>query len=212
MSVKTNIEMIQILNLITNKTLSPNQFYLLYCLHKNIAPSQINIAQELRSLENYKWIVEDIGNNVNPYKLLSKAHDVIHEVELLFNDGNRIPKVIISKTTHGENIKKYNEIFPNEKLPSGKYARSSEKNLESAFKWFFENYKYSWETVIAATIAYVNEYELNSPRYLYMQTSQYFIRKQQTDKSWQSELANRCYALETGATTDRENHFKDKVV
>lgn len=108
-----------------------------------------------------------------------------------------------------ENIEKYLEIFPKIKLPSGKAARSDKKNVETAFKWFFETHEYSWDSVLKATEAYVSDYETR--RYLYMQTSQYFIRKQQGDKTWNSELANWCAIVEGGVVEQRP-HFSEKVV
>jgi hypothetical protein len=57
-------------------------------------------------------------------------------------------------------------IFPNKKLSSGKYARVPSKNLENAFRWFFENYEYNWETIFLATQKYIYEYE--SKNYEYM--------------------------------------------
>ena len=79
-----------------------------------------------------------------------------------------------------EKITEYLEIFPKFKLPSGKYARSNKKNLENNFRWFFKTYSFSWDTVIQATVRYVDEYE--RVNFKYMKTSQYFIRKQNLDR------------------------------
>jgi hypothetical protein len=105
-------------------------------------------------------------------------------------------------------IRKYLDLFPSVKLPSGKLARCSEKNLIPAFRWFFDNNDYTEDVILAATDKYVEEYRMKS--YKYMQTSQYFIRKQQSDKSWSSELANYCEFIMNG--DEGIETFKDTVV
>jgi hypothetical protein len=50
------------------------------------------------------------------------------------------------------------------------------KALGDSFRWFFETYDHTWDDVIKATKMYVNEYR--DAEYLYMQTSQYFVSKQ----------------------------------
>jgi len=45
-----------------------------------------------------------------------------------------------------------------------------------------------------------------------MKNSQYFIRKQNTDKSWDSELANYCEIIINGEDLEDAPHFSDKVV
>jgi len=107
-------------------------------------------------------------------------------------------------------ITKYVELFPKRKLPSGKLARSNKKNLETNFRWFFNNFDYDWETIFKATAAYVDEYEAKG--YLYMQTSKYFICKSQSDKSKTSELADYCELISSGGELDTDSHFKEKVV
>ena len=110
-----------------------------------------------------------------------------------------------------QNIDDYLEIFPKFKLPSGKYARSNKKNLENTFRWFFENYDYNWTTLLSATQRYVNEFEVNG--YKYMRTSQYFVRKQATDKTYDSELATYCDVILNGDEDyDNSNHFGENIV
>ena len=105
-------------------------------------------------------------------------------------------------------IKSYNQIFPSKKLGSGKYARVNAKNLEPGFRWFFENFDYSWETIYKATNKYVKDYELQN--YNYMRNSQYFIRKQNVDKTWESDLANYCEMVSAEDYQDVV-YFKDNV-
>ena len=106
-------------------------------------------------------------------------------------------------------IKTYLELFPKLRLPSGKAARSDKKNVETAMRWFQENYDYSWDTILKATEAYVIDYQMRN--YKYMQTSQYFIRKQNSDRTWGSELANWCSDLVNDNVQNSDNYFSENV-
>ena len=108
-----------------------------------------------------------------------------------------------------QKIQEYVDIFPNRKLPSGKYAKTTAKNLESAFRWLFDTYDFSWELILEATEKYVKDYELRN--FDYMRTSQYFIRKQNIDKSFESELANYCELIKTNPDVDQV-YFTEDVV
>ena len=109
-----------------------------------------------------------------------------------------------------ELIQEYVETFPNKKLSSGKPARVNVKTLENGFRWFFDNYTYSWDIILSATRKYVNDFEMKN--YEYMRTSQYFVRKQNTDKSWDSDLATYCDMIINGEDEYEETYFKDKIV
>jgi len=164
--------------------ITPNSYYVLHCIKTSIVPNSF-VSKELekRRLINDGWLNKDLT-------LTDKSIIFTTEIDGYFT---RVKKKT-SKNLLGDNLAKnyilYTNIFPSQKLSSGKYARSNPKNLENAFRWFFENYNYDWETVLSATKKYVLEYrEIN---YQYMRTSQYFIRKQSTDKTWDSDLADYC--------------------
>ena len=144
------------------------------------------------------------------YKLSPEALTLVEQVESFFKLHKKKTSNDLLGQGHSEMIDKYLEIFPRMKLPSGKNARSDKKNVETAFKWFFETHEYSWETILEATGRYVDDYQTRN--YMYMQTSQYFIRKQQSDKSWGSELANCCAVVDSGQPEETNNHFKENVV
>jgi hypothetical protein len=134
---------------------------------------------------------------------------------IIVEAGFKKVKIASSTQVLGEayvdNIQKYLELFPKGRLPSGKAARSDKKNIESNFKWFFQNYEYDWNTVLQATARYVDEFEKKN--FLYMRNSQYFISKMSPDRTRESELANYCSAIKSGDTDDTpSDHFKDHVV
>jgi len=108
-----------------------------------------------------------------------------------------------------DDINSFREVFPPKRLPSGKPARNNVKALGEAFRWFFETYDHDWAIVQKATKMYVNEYR--DTQYLYMQTSQYFICKQDKHRVKHSTLADYCDMIIEGTNTGRD-HFKENVV
>lgn len=201
--------MIEIFNIFIQKKITPNQFYLLYSLKENVSPVGINLHVELRVLINDGWITHLERVTLPRYELTPLSIDLIQQVETLFKTQKKKNNIQVLGDNYTENIEKYLLIFPKIKLPSGKPARTDKRNVETAFKWFFENHDYTWEVIFESTERYVAEFEKKN--YLYMQTSQYFIRKQQSDKTWGSELANWCSTVNNG-TLDNDTFFHEKVV
>lgn len=179
--------------------LSPNELYLLWCIHNKTKPLNINAHTELRKLKN-KDLIDFEG------KLSPMAIEFLSKIQT-----QETPKTVVSSTDiTDEYVEKYVTLFPKGKLPSGKQARADRRNLKANFIWFFKNYKYDWDTILKATALYVDEYERKN--YLYMRTSQYFISKMNPDKSRESELANYCAQIISGDYQDDTNHFSEKVV
>lgn len=186
--------------------LTPNALYVLYCIHQKVLPKGfVHASLELRKLQLDGWVNENS-------ELTEKSIIFVSELENTFKKPSK--KVKSPKELMGENyldkIQEYNEIFPKGKLNSGKLARVNVKTLENSFKWFFENYEYSWETIIKATRRYVEEYSRNN--YEYMRTSQYFIRKQNVDKTFDSDLATYCDMINDGFEEEDKNYFRENVV
>lgn len=181
-------------NQISSVKLSPNQVYVLYCIKANKECQFVNIHSELRSLKLEGYVDETCRLTPEGYLILDKINSA--EEPFLVNTSKSI-------------IEEYIDIWPSIKLPSGKYAKGDKKNIEINFKWFFKNYPYSWETIMKATEMYVTEYEKKN--YLYMRTSQYFIKKQEADKSITSELANYCMLIESGIEDTGPKIFPEKV-
>ena len=197
----------QIFNLISIQNLTPNQFYLLYCIRENVQSIGLNLHQELRALLNDGFIHQDQAEKIT---ITEKGFLLLSEVESYFKVQKKKTSTAVLGPDFTEKLLQYNEMFPKIKLPSGKLARAAERNLETNFKWFFENYKYSWEIVLKATAAYVDEYERRN--WNFMRTSMYFIKKQEKDHSITSDLADYCAMIQSGGSVDAPNHFSDKVV
>ena len=183
--------------------LTPNAYYVLHCIKHKIVPNKyVNKQLETKKLLNDLWITEDL-------RITGKSIIFMEEIEGYFKKSKKKTSKDLMGDSFLDNIKVYNEIFPNKKLSSGKYARVNPKTLENAFRWFFEIYDYSWDVILRATNKYVDEYEIR--RFEYMRTAQYFVRKQNTDKTWDSDLATYCDIILSGSEEDT-NYFKERVV
>lgn len=186
----------EIFNKLTKEELTPNSFYVLYCIKNNTKPNNfVNSSLAVTKLKQEGWLEENL-------QLTSKSIIFTTEIDGYFKKAKKKTTKDLLGDNFTNNIKTYVEIFPNRKLSSGKYARVNPKNLENSFRWFFENYDYDWDMIFKATKKYIYDYSLKN--YEYMRTSQYFIRKQNTDKTYDSELADYCNMI--------DNVLDDEVV
>ena len=196
--------MTEMFNKLKEMNITPNTYYVLHCIKEKIIPATfVNKELECKRLQNDNWLTEDL-------QLTTKSLIFIEEIESSFKKTKKKTTTDLMGQDFTSKLQEYVEIFPNRKLPSGKYARVNIKNLEVAFKWFFENYNYDWNTIIQATEKYVDEYSVRN--YSYMMTSQYFIKKQKIDKSIESELANYCELIKTNPDDEGPSYFKERVV
>jgi hypothetical protein len=195
--------MTEIFNRLVQENISPNAYYVLHSLHEKVKPHNfVSASLECTRLKNDGWLNENL-------ELTHKSLIFIQELNGFFKKTNKKTSKALMGEDFADKIAEYINIFPNKKLSSGRYARTNPKNLESAFKWFFDNYGYSWDIILQATEKYIKDYEIRN--YEYMRTSQYFIRKQAIDKSFESELANYCELLKSNPDIDQV-YFKDDVV
>jgi hypothetical protein len=195
--------MTDIFTRLIQEELTPNTYYVLHCIRERIVPHKfVNKELECKRLQNNLWLTESL-------ELTSKSLIFMEEINGYFKRTKKKTSQDLMGKDFIANIEGYVEIFPNIKLSSGKYARVNAKNLEAPFKWFFETYDYDWETILKATERYVDEYSIR--RYEYMRTAQYFIRKQNIDKSFESDLATYCEILKTNPD-DQQVYFSENVV
>ena len=143
------------------------------------------------------------------YKLTPDGKAFIAHLDNYFIKAKKKTNIQLMGKSFVDNINVYREIFPNKKLPSGKPARVNVKMLSESFRWFFETYDSTWNQIFEATRMYVNEYR--DQEYMYMQTSQYFICKQDKHKVKSSTLADYCDMIKDGIDTE-DDHFKETVV
>lgn len=194
--------MVDIFSRLLKEGLTPNSFYVLYCIKEKIVVANfVNKAIECKKLQSDEWLDKNL-------ELTHKSHIFITEIDSFFRKTKKKTSKDLLGDEFLDKIEEYNKIFPNKKLSSGKYARVNPKTLENAFRWFFENYDYDWDIIMRATLKYVDEYSVR--RYEYMRTSQYFIRKQNTDKTWDSDLATYCELIKDGED-EVVDYFKERI-
>lgn len=194
----------EIFNRLIKENLSPNTYYVLHCIKEKIVPHEfVNKAIESKRLQSDAWLDDNL-------QLTAKSHIFMEEINSFFRKSKKKTSRDLMGEEFSQKILEFVNIFPNKKLSSGKYARVNPKNLESTFRWFFETYDYDWDTIISATEKYVDEYSLKN--YEFMRTAQYFVRKQNIDKSFDSDLATYCDLLNSGYDDDNYDVFKDLVV
>jgi hypothetical protein len=185
--------------------ITPNQLMLLYAFDKSVGVPQINPDLELRGLIKEEYIVK-VGDK---YSITLAGKKVMIKYDNYFVKAKKKTSIQLMGKNYTVAVQNYREMFPAMKLPSGKPARVNVKTLIDCFRWFFENYDYTFDQIYAATRKYLNEYEDNG--YMYMKTSQYFIVKTTQTKEKVSELADYCDMIREG-TDDDTQHFKENVV
>lgn len=184
--------------------LTPNQVITLFGMREGVSlPITTNDDKKALVDNNYIELTDGV------YKLTRHGKLIIINLDNYFIKAKKKTDIQLMGKNFLDKINQYREIFPAKKLPSGKLARNNVKALADAFRWFFETYDHKWEDVVKATKMYVNEYRDSD--YMYMQTSQYFICKQDKHRVKHSTLADYCDMILEGINTEDE-HFKENVV
>lgn len=189
--------------------IKPDSCLFLYCIKENVSTPFINHDACIEDLINAEMVTYEENEKGKTFQITQKGNILIETLDGYFLKAKKKTNIQLMGKEFLEKIESYREIFPKGKLPSGKPARNNVKALSESFRWFFETYDYTWDEVIAATKMYVNEYRQNN--YLYMQTSQYFVAKQDKNKVKTSTLADYCDMIKDGVQTE-EKHFTEKVV
>lgn len=162
----------EIAEIIEKTELNPNEYFLLY----------------------YLFTGKEVPKSINyDYKYSLRKHSYLDEYD---NLSVKAKKLFGQNLVDLDNVEKYRLLWPSLILPSGKNARSSAKELEVRFKWFFENYDYSWEEIFSATEEYIRYFEKKG--YTFMRTSAYFIYKEASPKLRSSTLAEWCDKISDG--------------
>lgn len=190
-------------NFLNENDLTPNGVYMLYNMINGTMVYNINTSHEQHKLALYDYLNENYDSSTNSvnYTLTKKAKDVIKKCDDYFKiSALKKAKNIVKFEDWEDNIKLFNELFPKGRKEGTTISfRSNPKELFEKFKWFFSEYpEYDWDLVFKVTSNYIDEFDEQSD-YTYMQTSKYFIKKDDKNKVTTSTLANLCYAhLEGG--------------
>ena len=189
---------------IIKANLTPNESLILFSMKQKVSLPLLDQKDKV-SLVNKGFLeLKD-----KKYIMTSQSKSICARLDSYFIKAKKKTDIQLMGKNFAERISNYREVFTAKKLPSGKPARNNIKALGEAFRWFFETYDYTWDQVHQATRMYVNEYR--DADYMYMQTSQYFICKQDKHRVKHSTLADYCDMIIDGVSTEDE-HFKENVV
>jgi len=176
--------------------ITPNGLYVLHAMHnKYLHNKYINILTEQYRLELNNFLEQTSPNN---YKITNKGLMLIRNSEKYFKT-NKASKSKIPFEDWKDNIEAFNEFFPKGRRPNSSLGfRSPPKELYSRFSWFFQEYpEYTWDMVLNATKKYANSF-IEEGTYSYMQSSKYFIKKDDVNKNTTSTLASICLMINEG--------------
>jgi hypothetical protein len=184
--------------LMANK-ITPNGLFALWTISEKVGYlNYINIVIELSKLERLNLITKiQCENNTCTYNITSKGRIILITAAKHMASAKKTNKVTMQEWE--SYIVTYNEMFPKGKKEGSAVGfRTNPKELLEKFSWFFEEYpEYSWENVLAATKSYTKEFE-DKNDYTYMQTSKYFIKKEDKNRVVTSTLAQICYNISQG--------------
>jgi hypothetical protein len=204
----------EIFTLLAKNKVTPNGYFVLHCMRDNyLMVDYVNHKYEQYKLEINGFLTTD-KTIVNPfYKISKKGFDLLEQVDELYSSlkGNAVKAEPRKKKQNRydewlQSIIAYNELFPRGKKDGSSVSfRTTPKELYERFEWFFEEYpEYSWEQVMEATRIYCEEFN-KSMDFQYMQTTKYFVKKEDKNKTVTSTLANMCYNIAEGNHTDMDN-------
>ena len=155
---------------------------------------RLSLSGHLKEVKN-----EGVATLTPVYHITDKGLHVIREVEKIIGKMKQPKKTEVPFSEWEEKIEQYNMLFPRGKKEGSSVAfRTTPKELFERFRWFFKEYpEYTWEDVMNATEKYLKPFEDTSD-YRFMQTSKYFIKKEDKGKNFTSTLATMCYNMKQG--------------
>lgn len=194
---------------LAGQSITPNGLFILHATyHGYMYVGYINFKSEQYRLSLTGHLAEDKKGLSSTYKITDKGLHIIREAEAIMAKMKRAKKTEIPFSDWEEKIEAYNNLFPKgKKAGSSVSFRTNPKDLFDRFKWFFKEYpEYTWEEVMAATEKYMKVFE-ESNDFTYMQTSKYFIKKEDKSKTVTSTMADICYNIKAGNDEDMDSGF-----
>jgi hypothetical protein len=175
---------------LASNNVTPNGYYVLHSIKNNYHHiNYINLRTEQHRLTLSEFIYEEDGK----FLLTQKAKQLLDAVDKIdLSIEKRVKKVPIG--TWEKEIAEFNNLFPKGRRDGSSTAyRTNPKELHERFCWFFKEYpNYNWELVLEMTKKYVEIFN-ESGDYRYMQSSKYFIKKQDKNMEVTSTLASMCW-------------------
>ena len=76
------LKQMELFDVITSAKLTPNQYYLLCCMHDSVTPIRMNFKLELKSLVEDNWISPN--QDKTEHALTPKSVTLVNKIERLF--------------------------------------------------------------------------------------------------------------------------------
>lgn len=192
---------------LAGQSITPNGLFILHATyHGYMYAGYINFKSEQYRLSLTGHLTEEKKGLSSTYKITDKGLHIIREAESILGKMKRAKKTDVPFSEWEEKIEMYNNLFPKgKKIGSSVSFRTNPKDLFDRFKWFFKEYpEYTWDDVLAATEKYMKVFE-ESNDFTYMQTSKYFIKKEDKTKTVTSTMADICYNIKSGNDEDMDS-------
>ena len=196
--------MMEIFKFLYTNHITPNGLFVLYSMNDKVGyPNYISHLTETHRLKLQGFIE---GNDPKNYSITMKGFMIMKDVEKMMCHSKESVKLKSKYEDWQEHIVKYNSMFPTGKIEGCSVSyRTNPKELFERFKWFFIHFpEYSWDDVLTATKKYLKVFEDKGDN-SYMQTSKYFIKKEDKSRAWSSGLATLCYNIANGNDVDADN-------
>ena len=192
-------------DILAENNITPNGLLVLHATYNNYSyKNYINFKAEQYRLQVTGFLLLQSDNT---YKISKSGLHAIREAEKATKkiSKNKV-KAKIPFADWENKIKEYNDLFPKGKRENSSSSfRTNPKELFARFKWLFDEYpEYSWEMVLKATRTYVKHYK-DENNFTYLQSSKYFIKKDDKTKTTTSNLATMCYNIAEGNEDQVDN-------
>ena len=148
----------ELLQKILKENITPDQLLLLYSIDERISVPQINPKSQIGFLVKEGYVDQHKKENKLSYTITKEGKSIIRKYNNYFIKAKKKTNIQLMGKDFAQKLEEYRNIFPAGRLPSGKPGRQNVRSLETAFRWFFENYEFTWDEIMKASRMYVNEY------------------------------------------------------
>ena len=181
--------------LLKKHNLTPNGYYLLYCLD-NTERIELPIPDktEMHRLHLLKYLDDQ-------YNITESGKMLLIDIERHFIKKGKDVVDTDTEQQFKENVKKYIHLFPGG-IVEGKALRGSLNQIIPRMAWFVKSYpEYTWDTIHLATERYIDSLD----NMTYCKTAGYFIKKDDKNKATISLLADWCEAVKDIVEEEKKN-------
>lgn len=147
------------------------QLFILYCTYHNLSMDSLDdsITSKRFILQYYELVRKGLlveSELVSGFILTDRGRELVEKIAQIWADNESKDEI---------NIKEWLELFPKGVKTGGKLLRSDAKGCLTKMKTFMKSYKYSWEEIMSATKAYLDDRAKDD--YMYTRAAIYFIGK-----------------------------------